>query len=91
MISQLIIPEGQVPVIIADVPVTLRKRMSFVLAQPGKFEFAGQSLEDALKFLIDNDFHSVDLISGTGYWTLDFDHILTEEEVSLWLEQLPPC
>jgi len=85
-----IVEEIFAPVIIPDVPVTLRKRMTFVLKNPGQVIFAGQSLEDALLFLRENNHDSADLMSPTGRWSLDFQSPITEEEKILWLGQQHP-
>jgi len=74
-------------VMVADIPVTLRKRMTFLLTDPGKVVFAGQSMEEALLWLRENDHISVDLISPSGRWDLDFKNELSQEEAFLWLGQ----
>ena len=51
--------------------------------------FAGQGLEDALRWLRENEWQNVDLISPTGRWTLEYHKPLEENEVDLWLGQLP--
>lgn len=77
------------PVIIVDVPVTKRKYMAFIYRSPGEMVFAGQGLEDALRWLRENEWQNVDLISPTGRWTLEYHKPLEENEVDLWLGQLP--
>jgi hypothetical protein len=64
--------------------------MTLVFRSPGEVVFAGQGLEDALRWLRENEWQSVDLISPSGRWTLEYHKPLEEHEVELWLGQPPP-
>jgi hypothetical protein len=73
------------PIIVADVPVTLRKKMSFIMSREGHVEFNGSSFEDALQFLQDHDRTQGELISPTGVWSVVRIRDLSQEEGEKWL------
>jgi len=75
---------------IAEVPVTLRKRITFIMAGHENVCFAGLGVEEALSFLRDADYSSVELISPTGKWSINYIAPLKDEEKNLWLGQPPP-
>ena len=58
------------PKIVAEVPVTVRKRLTFVCKGPGEVIWTGQNAEEAIVFCAENDHTEVEWISPTGLWLL---------------------
>jgi hypothetical protein len=80
-------PESCVPKLIPAIPVTRRKWVTFILDAPESFMWAGTNIEDALQWLAEKGFESVEVISPTGIWSLQYQRTLTEQDGELWLGQ----
>lgn len=83
-------PNSCIPVLIPSVPVTRRKFVTFILDAPDSFMWAGTSVEDALQWLVEKEFNTVEVISPSGRWMLSYSNPLTEMDGQLWLGQPPP-
>jgi hypothetical protein len=82
-------PGECVPVLVPSIPVTRRKFVTFLLDKPDSFMWAGVSVEDALQWLAEKGFQSVEVISPSGVWKLEYQRPITQKDGELWLGQPP--
>lgn len=82
-------PESCIPKLVPTIPVTRRKWVTFILDEPDSFMWAGTNIEDALQWLTEKGFQTVEVISPSGIWNLTYRRPITPKDGEQWLGQPP--